>query len=231
MIHTPANQVPTVGPEYLCATTYFDVDHPELRAAVEVVCHGAGSDLERGIRLFYWVRDNWRYDPFSARPEPEHHIASRVFSVDAGYCLPKAILLCTAARIVGIPSAIGLADVTNHLSSEKLKQSMGGSTLFVDHGYALLFLDGKWVKAVPAFNIQMCERFGVTPTEFDGRHDAILQEFDQRQRRHMEYLADHGVWSDFPFEKVMADWRAAYPAQSWNADDKSPEFAPDPAGA
>ena len=29
-----------------------------------------------------------------------------------------------------------------------------GTDLFVYHGYAELFLDGKWVKATPAFNVE-----------------------------------------------------------------------------
>jgi transglutaminase-like putative cysteine protease len=120
------------------------------------------------------------------------------------------VLLAAAARAVGIPSGIGLADVTNHLTSERLTRMMGGNTLFVDHGYAVLRVDGKWLKAAPAFNRELCDRFGVTPTEFDGRHDAILQEFDAKGRRHMEYKAYHGTWSDLPFEKIDRDLRNAY---------------------
>lgn len=89
---------------------------------------------------------------------------------------------------------------------------MGGSEVFVDHGYSLLYLAGRWVKAATAFNLELCERFDVTPTEFDGHSDAILQEFDRRRRRHMEYLVDHGSWSDLPFERIAGDMRAAYPA-------------------
>ncbi|MBI2494848.1 MAG: hypothetical protein HYV94_22480 [Candidatus Rokubacteria bacterium] len=28
----------------------------------------------------------------------------------------------------------------------------------------------------------------------------------------MEYLRDHGLWSDFPYERVERDFRAFYPA-------------------
>ena len=227
MIHTPPNQTPTPGPEYLRATTYFDNDNPALRAAAEQACAGAGSDVERAIKLFYWVRDGWRYDPFSLSITAQRHTASDVLARDHGYCVTKAILLSAAARVVGIPSAIGFSDVTNHLTSEKLMRWMGGKNVFYNHGYSLLYLDGRWVKAAPAFNIDLCDRFGVMPTEFDGRQDAIMQEFDRQQRHHMEYLTDHGYWSDFPFEKVEREFRAVYPVDEWERGIDDPYFAPD----
>ena len=36
------------------------------------------------------------------------------------------------------------------------------------------YIDGRWVKAAPAFNIELCARFGVRPTEFDGVGDALI---------------------------------------------------------
>lgn len=197
-------------PAYLAPGRLIDSDHPAIRARAETVVAGAADDRERAVRLFYHVRDGWRYDPFNFRLTPQHHTASTVLGVDYGYCITKAVLLSALARAVGIPSAIGLADVTNHLTSEKLTRQMGGSTLFVDHGFSVLKIDGTWVKAAPAFNIELCDRFGVAPTEFDGTGDAILQEFDARGRRHMEYLRHHGSWSDLPFDKVERDFHEAY---------------------
>ena len=37
----------------------------------------------------------------------------------------------------------------------------------------MLYLEGKWVKATPAFNIEMCTRFGVKPLEFNGVDDSL----------------------------------------------------------
>nr|ART89893.1 transglutaminase-like domain [uncultured bacterium] len=127
------------------------------------------------------------------------------------FCIPKAVLLAAAARAVGIPAAIGLSDVRNHLTSPKLAERMGGRTLFMHHGYAVLHIEGRWVKAAPAFNLAMCTRFGVQPTEFDGRSDATLQEFDACARRHMEYVRDHGVWSDLPHLRIAQDFAGYYP--------------------
>jgi transglutaminase-like putative cysteine protease len=210
MQHVPAGTDPDGGDDYLRPTRFFDCDHPRIRAFAEAAIAGTTTDAERAVRLFYRVRDGWLYDPFSVRLTQQAHTASVILAQPGAYCIPKAVLLVAAARAVGIPSGIGLADVTNHLTSERLTRMMGGNTLFVDHGYAVLRVDGKWLKAAPAFNRELCDRFGVTPTEFDGRHDAILQEFDAKGRRHMQYKAYHGTWSDLPFEKIDRDLRTAY---------------------
>ncbi len=210
VVHTAPGDPLGDHPAYRAPGRLIDSDHPAIGARAASIVAGAADDREKAIRLFYHVRDGWRYDPFNFRLTPEHHTASAVLGVDYGYCITKAVLLSALARAVGIPSAIGLADVTNHLTSEKLTRQMGGSTLFVDHGFSVLKIDGAWVKAAPAFNIELCERFGVAPTEFDGTADAILQEFDARGRRHMEYLRHHGSWSDLPFDKVERDFHAAY---------------------
>ena len=70
-----------------------------------------------------------------------------------------------------VPSKVGFADVRNHLCTPRLRALMG-SDVFIYHGITELFLDGKWVKATPTFNIGLCERFGVIPLDFDGHADA-----------------------------------------------------------
>jgi len=190
---------------------FLDSDHPAVRRFAEDAVRGASSAPERAVRLFYAVRDGYRYDAFSARLDPASYVASNIATGGATFCIPKAILLAAAARAAGIPSGIGFSDVRNHLTTPRLRERMGGNDLFVNHGYAVLYLEGGWVKAAPAFNIELCERFHVRPTEFDGRRDAVFQEFDQRDRRHMEYVADHGMWSDVPFDKMIAELQAAYP--------------------
>jgi transglutaminase-like putative cysteine protease len=224
MIHTPAGEWPQPGPEYLASARFFDCATPSVRRFAEQAVAGETGDVARAVKLFYAVRDGWRYDPFSMRLDAGQYVASHVLQEQAAYCIPKAILLAAAARAVGIPSAFGSSDVVNHLTTEKLRTRMGGKTLFVHHGYALLHLDGRWLKAAPAFNIELCRRFHVHPTEFDGRSHAIFQEFDARERRHMEYLRDHGMWSDFPFERVMTDFRANYPLSAFGAEQSGERF-------
>lgn len=193
------------------ATALLDAGHPELRRFVESAVGSAEAPRERAVRLFYAVRDRVRYDPFTCSRSRDDYRASRVAASTRNWCVPKAGLLAAAARAAGIPAAVGLADVTNHLNTEKLRRALGGTDVFHDHGYAALWLDGRWVKAAAVFNRGLCERFGVRPTEFDGVSHALLQEYDAADRRHMVYLRDDGLYDDLPFDTVMADFARWYP--------------------
>ena len=215
---------PEVGPDYMQPTAYFDFDVETVRSFAFASIGGASSAQEKAIRLFYTVRDQIRYDPYSITLDPATYKASSVIAAGSGFCLPKANLLIACARATGIPAGIGLADVRNHLCTERLRRMMGGKDLFLHHGFAVLHIDGNWVKAVPAFNIELCEKFDVVPTDFDGAHDALFQQFDAKGRHHMEYVTDHGIWSDFPFAKVAADFRAFYPPIAFGAEDPGERF-------
>ncbi len=196
---------------FLAPTDLLDYRHPAVQTFVRDAGADRGSPVERAVALFYAARDRVRYDPYRISAAPADYRASSVALAGHGWCVPKASLLAACARAVGIPAAIGLADVANHLNTEKLRTRMGGTDVFYDHGYVAMLLDDCWVKAVPAFNIELCQRFGVSPTEFDGRNDALYQEYNARGELHMSYLADHGCWSDLPLDKVFADFAQHYP--------------------
>jgi transglutaminase-like putative cysteine protease len=97
--------------------------------------------------------------------------------------------------------------------------------IFCYHGYTELWLDGGWVKATPAFNIELCERFGVKALEFDGREDALMHEFDTSGRPHMQYLTDHGPRADLPYAEMEAAYRKHYPCLLAAHDELSGDMA------
>lgn len=196
--------------EFLRPTWYIDWNAPQVQdfAARHA---GSGGARERAVRLYYAVRDEILYDPYTIRLAPEYFRASAVASRERDFCIPKALLLAAVARAEGIPSRLGFADVRNHLATPRLLQSMG-TDLFIYHGYTELYLEDRWVKATPAFNLRLCRKAGVRPLEFDGRSDSIFHEFDRSGRRHMQYVRDHGHYSDLPFDEIAAAMRAAYPA-------------------
>jgi len=199
--------------EYLEAGEFVDSDHPDVRAFAERTVGDAASDRERVVRLFYAVRDGIRYDPYNMQRDRAAFRASRVVSMQPNWCVPKAILLTAAARVVGVPARLGFADVRNHLQSAKLKENMG-TDLFVWHGYSEFWLGERWLKASSAFNIELCERFGTLPLDFDGEHDALMHAFDASGNRHMEYVRQRGSYTDLPFEEMMATFDELYKTHS-----------------
>jgi hypothetical protein len=92
--------------------------------------------------------------------------------------------------------------------------------LFVWHGYGELLIDGAWVKATPAFNIELCERFGLLPLDFDGRSDSLYHPYDRAGQRHMEYVHQRGSFDELPLQQLAADFARIYPgmAAAANAD-------------
>ena len=192
-------------------TWFIDHDSPVIIAfAKRVIGDCAGNDIDKGIRLFYAVRDEIRYDPYGIELNREGFKASAILTRRRGYCVAKAIVLAALARVVSIPSRIGFADVRNHLTTERLKSLMK-TDVFHYHGFTELFIRGRWVKATPTFNMSLCNRFGVKPLDFDGCHDALFHEFDAKGNRHMEYIKYHGSFADFPYEVVINFLKNDYP--------------------
>ena len=200
-------------PEYLTATAIIDSDHPSIVELMDELTDACRADpVGRAVSLYYYVRDEIRYDPYVPFYLPEHYRSSNVLRAKRGYCVSKATLLCSLARAAGIPARIGFATVKNHLATRQLIEHLG-SDLFVCHGYTDLYLGGQWVKATPAFNRELCQRFDVPPLEFDGTTDAVMQAYNSKQMPYMEYLAYTGTYSDVPVQHILREWKQAYGKQ------------------
>ena len=204
---TQINQNPA---DYLQPGVFVDSDHP--RVVEFALSHRVDGEepLPAAIRMYLAVRDEIVYDPYQVGPDPSYFRASDCLVRGSGFCIPKAALLAACARVISIPARVGYADVRNHLSTKKLDELTGGN-VYTWHSYTDLFLENHWVKATPAFNKSLCERFGVHVLEFDGRNDSLFQEFNQAGHRHMDYVRQRGVFDDVPYERIQDDFEKNHP--------------------
>ena len=195
-------------PDTLCPTAFIDSDHPAVQAFAAEHARGA-SERERAVALVYAVRDGFRYDPYRIDLSPVGMKASTVLANGYGWCVPKATLLAAACRAAGIPARLGFADVRNHLSTERMRETMK-TDLFVWHGYTDIWIEGAWRKATPAFNLALCERFGLLPLDFDGLQDSLYHAFDRAGQRHMEYVHQRGSFDDLPLAQILKTFAEVY---------------------
>lgn len=196
---------------WLQPTYFIDSDDRRIAAFAREAADGAATPREKAVRLYYAVRDGFRYDPYRIEMSEAHFRASACIERGYGFCITKAVLLAAALRAEGVPARLGFGDVKNHLATERLIKLNNGD-VFYFHGYTDVLLDGRWVKTTPAFNIELCEKFGVHPLEFDGLEDSVFHPYDRTGRRHMEYVRDRGAYDDLPFAELRQTFLDRCPA-------------------
>ena len=194
---------------YTAPAEYVDSDHPAIRAFAASAVPADAKLLEK-TKLYYLAAREIRYDWDLDYADMEIYRASSVLKAGRGYCVGKASLFAALCRAGGVPARVAFADVTNHLSSERLRERMG-TNYFAWHGFTEVRLDGKWVKASPTFNSSLCARFGVAPLAFDGATDALLQAYDGAGRTFMRYETLHGAFHDVPAKFLVAEMARIYP--------------------
>lgn len=201
------DQAPDEGS--LTATPLVDADHERVRAFAEEHASSGDTDRERAVTLYYAVRDGIRYDPYELSATVEGMRASATLEKSRAWCVPKAVLLAAACRTLGIPARVGFADVRNHLSTERMRRQMN-TDVFFWHGYTAIWLNGQWLKATPAFNVELCEKFRLKPLEFDGFEDSLYHSFDLEGNRHMQYLHYRGEFNEVPLDAILTTFAEHY---------------------
>lgn len=196
--------------QYLSSTEIIDSDNQSIiDYAADVLRNTDGDPVSKAIKLYYAVRDVIWYDPYLPFYRPEHYRASHVLKKGRAFCLGKASLLCALGRVCGIPSRVGFATVRNHLATRQLIEFLG-TDLFVYHGFVEFYLEDKWVKATPAFNIELCRKHRILPLEFNGREDSIFHPFNADKKQFMEYIDVHGSYADIPVDEIVIGWEKIY---------------------
>ena len=190
-------------------TFVIDSDSEVVKERATRLTEKCSSQREKAKVLFYFVRDEVKYSPYPSH-SVEDYRASKTLQRGEGYCVQKAVVLAALARAVGIPARLGFADIRNHLAPKDLVETMG-TNMFVYHGYSELWLNNAWVKATPAFNLEMCNKFDLKPVEFDASTHAVFHERNKKGELHIEYIKYHGTHADLPFEGIMQAFIDQYP--------------------
>lgn len=200
----------TITRLYLAPAEYIDSDASDVRAFARDAVGPVTAPEEKARRLYVYVRDGIRYNPYVDFHDHGVFRASSVLAAGNGYCVGKAALYAALVRSVGVPARIGFADVRNHLATRRLLELVG-TDVFAWHGYVEVLLNGRWIKATPIFNSSLCQKLNVSVLDFDGMNDAVLQAADNSGRHFMEYLVDHGVFYDVPGKFLIEEMARLYP--------------------
>lgn len=194
----------------LSSSYYYDFESDVIQNLVTEFRLEELSDKEKAIGLYMKVRDKWWYNPYVISLKKEDYRASWLVGRKHGHCIDKAIILIAGLRALGIPARISLSKVKNHIAVDRLTDLLGTNEL-TPHGNVAIFLNEKWVKVTPAFNIDLCRMINVAPLDFDGENDSIFQSFNNAGTQFMEYLDDYGDFDDFPLDFVVENMKENYP--------------------
>ena len=189
---------------YLKPTPIIDCDNRTIKGKADELTKSQKEVKEKARSLFYFVRDEIKYNPYMPRYLPEHFRASNTLARKDGFCVQKAVLLVALNRVVGIPARIGFAVIKNHILPEKIANMLHGNVL-PEHGYAELYLNDRWIKATPVFDLEMCQKNRIVPVEFDGENDAKFHSHNQDGKLHIEYVMDRGPYEDVPLDAIR-EW-------------------------
>ncbi len=201
--------------EFLEETYFFDFNKDVLKAKVKELISGLISPKEKAISLFNFVRDEIPYTMYTGFFHEENYKASVILQRGKGFCIQKAVLLTAMLRCAGIPSSIGFADIVNYKIPREAYEFLG-TNYFSYHGFTVLKLNGKWLKATPTFDRETCEKAGYPLLEFDGESDCIFPSYCKDGSKFIDYKRFHGVFFEIPLKKIIGAWESIYGEQRVN---------------
>lgn len=197
--------------EFLATTYFLDYQSPEIQKLIGDFQLAGLEPADLAQAVYLRIRDGWRYNPYRISLQPEDYRASVIARKQEGHCIEKSILLVACYRALGLPARLHLAKVKNHIGVERLIEKFGSNELS-PHGMVDVQINGRWLKASPAFNEELCTRCLVDPLDFNGREDSIFQEYNKAGQQFMTYLDDYGHFEDVPVDFIIQNFAMHYPA-------------------
>ena len=194
---------------YLQPSPGVDSDSERVLELAGRLTRGSQDPAETATRLFAYVRDTIRYVPYAPFDSLPAYTGQATLERGYGFCTQKSALLIALSRAAGIPARFHYADLVNHSLPERLEWVLGCNRM-VYHTYVEFLLEGRWIKATPSFERQLCEKMGWRLVEFDGTSDAILHRTDLSGRLHVEYAADRGTDAGVPLSLMLDAWMREY---------------------
>ncbi|KKQ17805.1 MAG: hypothetical protein US31_C0016G0012 [Berkelbacteria bacterium GW2011_GWA1_36_9] len=162
--------------DFLKETGFCDFSDKSIQALAGEIAKNCKNDREFAVSAFYWVRDNILY-----RVGDWQRKATETLIEREGACTSKANLLVGLLRWRDIPAGYGIMKVYGRkylgpIAGPMFQKFIGRLST---HVYAIVFLDGKWIKCDPSDDKEFCDNtnyFNSTTrlTEWDGFRDATL---------------------------------------------------------
>lgn len=169
----------------------------------------SGTPKEQVLQWYLFVRDAFLYDPYHLDLRSSSLTVSQIVSKKRAWCVEKALVFVAGCRVLEIPARLGFGIVQNHLGADQLELYLKRKEI-VFHGYAEVFLNGKWVKCTPAFDRRICAISKLEPLEWNGEEDSLFQAFSG-DTKFMEYLHFYGEFAEIPFDLMYAEMEKYYP--------------------
>ncbi len=198
--------------QYLQPTEFLDFHRDRVRNKALEITEGLKSDKEKTIALFYWTRDNIKYNMYTYNPKIKANLkASVTLRRKNGFCMSKAVLLSALARAVDIPARIRMVDIINHKINPKIIELMR-TNVFHCHGISEILINGTWLKLTPVFDKATALKAGFVPLiEYDGSNDALFASHDKEGNAFVEYVEDYGTYSELPIKQIIEIFTRVYP--------------------
>jgi len=184
-------------------------EHPKVLELARGIIKGSANDRQAAAKLFTWVRDTVRYNPYVPFDDLNDYLALSTLERGRGYCVQKSALLCALARAVGIPARLGFADIENHQLPAGMAEVLG-SPIMAHHCFVEWFVGGRWLKSTPSFEAPLCTQRGWRLVEFDAEHDSLLATSDLAGRPHISYVRHLGWRREVPLAEILDSWKKEY---------------------